>query len=259
MGNRMLKESILMSEQINELSLFEEVAFYRLIVTVDDYGIYLADPLTLSHVLFPRKEDVTSGMVRDAIVHYVELGLVTVYRVENKGIYLKLNTWADHQRLRESKHKYPTVEDGEIVNDEIICGSFPQFSANSGKNKKDAEKSGLKPSRNQGETNKKDICTEVSEIPPVPPVIQILLNDGSKYGVTQEEVDKYSELYPAVDVMQELRKMVGWSDSNPQKRKTKSGIRKFINSWLSKAQDQGGSRYTQTKPVNPFLNMVGEK
>lgn len=49
-------------------------------------------------------------------------------------------------------------------------------------------------------------------------------------------------MYPAVDIIQELRKMVGWLDSNPTKRKTKRGISRFINNWLASAQDKGGNQ-----------------
>ena len=77
-----------------------------------------------------------------------------------------------------------------------------------------------------------------------PPVAELLLNDGSLYPVYQPDMDKWSELYPAVDVMAELRKMVGWCDANPKKRKTKAGIRSFVNKWLAKEQDRGGTAGT---------------
>ena len=69
----------------------------------------------------------------------------------------------------------------------------------------------------------------------------MLLNDGSTYEPNLQDVDKWTALYPAVDVEQELRAMAGWLDANPKKRKTKNGIKRFINSWLSRAQDRGGS------------------
>ena len=50
---------------------------------------------------------------------------------------------------------------------------------------------------------------------------------------------KWTELFPAVDVMQELRKMKSWLDSNTSRRKTKRGILRFVNGWLSKEQDKG--------------------
>ena len=70
-----------------------------------------------------------------------------------------------------------------------------------------------------------------------PPVISIILNDKSYFEVTSENLIKWTELYPAVDVMQELRKMAGWCDANPTKRKTRRGIMAFISSWLSREQD----------------------
>lgn len=89
------------------------------------------------------------------------------------------------------------------------------------------------------EEEKEDILLG-GETPPTPPpvVITILLNDGSEFAVTQADVDGWSELYPAVNIMQELRKMKGWSEANPKKRKTKGGIKRFINSWLAKEQDK---------------------
>ena len=32
--------------------------------------------------------------------------------------------------------------------------------------------------------------------------------------------------------------MKGWCDSNPTKRKTRRGIKRFVNAWLSKEQDR---------------------
>jgi len=72
-------------------------------------------------------------------------------------------------------------------------------------------------------------------------IIEIILNDGSLFPVYPQDVRRWEELYPAVDVIAQLRKMVGWSEANPKKRKTKTGIKRFINSWLAKEQDRGGS------------------
>ena len=73
--------------------------------------------------------------------------------------------------------------------------------------------------------------------------ISIPLNDNTEYDVPVLDVEHYKELYPAVDVEQELRGMVGWCEANPRNRKTRSGIKRFIASWLNKAQNQGGRGY----------------
>lgn len=74
-----------------------------------------------------------------------------------------------------------------------------------------------------------------------PPAYTLPLNTGDEFPIPVQRVAEFSMLYPVVDVMQELRKMRGWLTANPAKRKTKSGIMKFVNAWLSKQQDLGGT------------------
>lgn len=77
-------------------------------------------------------------------------------------------------------------------------------------------------------------------------VITITLNDKSEYPIYQSMIDEWNELYPNVDVLQELRKMKGWSNANPAKRKTKKGIQRFINAWLAREQDKPRKIQQQT-------------
>ena len=70
-----------------------------------------------------------------------------------------------------------------------------------------------------------------------PVAISFVLNDGSMYDVTENDVVMYQQLYPGIDVMQELRKIVGWCDGNPKNRKTRTGAKRFLNGWMSRAQD----------------------
>ena len=101
----------------------------------------------------------------------------------------------------------------------------------------------------QGDSNNNEIEDTTSSAErsddhsaPEPAIFTLPLNDGNSYEVTQSEIDEYSELYPAVDVAQEIRGMIGWIKANPTRRKTRRGIKRFMNSWLSRAQDQGGTK-----------------
>lgn len=86
-------------------------------------------------------------------------------------------------------------------------------------------------------------CTEPQEAL----VLELPLNDGSSFGVTEDMVSEWTGLYPAVDVMQQLRNMRGWLIANPDRKKTRKGIKRFINAWLSKAQDKGGNVVIKTQ------------
>lgn len=94
-----------------------------------------------------------------------------------------------------------------------------------------------------------NVCPE-SKAPDRFPVILLILNDKTEHPVYQEDIDEWKEIYPSVDIIQELRKMKGWLDANPTKRKTKRGIKRFINGWLSREQDKGG-RSTDKKNDSP--------
>lgn len=90
-------------------------------------------------------------------------------------------------------------------------------------------------------TEDSSICAEPEPVS-TPPVIELPLNDGDLYPISQEQCQEWAGLYPAVDVIQQLRQMRGWLDSNPTRRKTKRGIGRFITNWLAREQDKGGIR-----------------
>ena len=87
-------------------------------------------------------------------------------------------------------------------------------------------------------------------------IFEILTNTGEGYPFFQADIDLYKSLYPSVDVEQEMRKMVGWSDANPAKRKTKMGMKRFVNGWLSREQDKykPASASAAKKPTGTKFN-----
>lgn len=78
-------------------------------------------------------------------------------------------------------------------------------------------------------------------------VESIPLNDGTEWECSVDDYEEYIRLYPAVDVKKAFRDMRAWSLSNPSKRKTHRGIRRFVNSWLSKEQDKPENQRAKKK------------
>lgn len=90
--------------------------------------------------------------------------------------------------------------------------------------------------------------------------LKLILNDKTFYTVAPEELAKYAELYPAVNVETELKAMIGWCDSNVKNRKTRGGIKSFITRWLKKAQDRGGSSpLAQPRRSNSVRDMTAQQ
>ena len=100
----------------------------------------------------------------------------------------------------------------------------------------------IKTNINKTEYNKTDINNKSGALAPdKETVFQIPLKDGSYYNLNKQDVDTYKSLYPNIDIEQEIRNIIGWNIANPSKRKTKKGIKKHINTWLSSSnQNKGG-------------------
>ena len=82
---------------------------------------------------------------------------------------------------------------------------------------------------------------------------KMLLKGGEEYLIDQSEVEIYKELFPEVDVEQQIRFMCSWCMENPSKRKTKRGIGRFINGWLTKeAQEVSEKAKPKGKNLNNF-------
>ena len=140
MPNRILKETICCSDDIDQLSPFEETVFYRLIVNADDYGRLDARPSFLRSTLFRTKESVTKKNVEDAVNHLASVGLVRLYEVDRKS-FLLFPTWENHQQIRAKKSKFPAPDStcNQMISDDRICPRNPiQSESNPNPNTKGA-------------------------------------------------------------------------------------------------------------------------
>jgi hypothetical protein len=61
------------------------------------------------------------------------------------------------------------------------------------------------------------------------------------YAVTQAEIDAWAPAYPGIDVKVEVLKARAWLEANPAKRKTQSGVQRFLVSWFGRSQDSARS------------------
>ena len=89
----------------------------------------------------------------------------------------------------------------------------------------------------------------------------MLCKDGSTYEVKPEDVIAWERAYTerGVNVQQELLSMESWLDANPGKRKTKGGMKRFIDSWLKRAAEQGGSPMVKAKNKSSRAISVEDK
>jgi hypothetical protein len=120
MPTRYLKSGVRDSESIDKLSPLAETLFYRLLVTVDDFGRFDARPAMIKANCFPIKESVTLNKCKDLVSELKESGLIHVYESDGKQ-YLQMCKWDNKPRAQESK--FPTPEYNDIQLYTSVCNT----------------------------------------------------------------------------------------------------------------------------------------
>jgi len=82
-------------------------------------------------------------------------------------------------------------------------------------------------------------------------VIELPTNKFKKsnetFKVTESFIKEMQEIYGNVNVLQQLKQMKAWLLTNENKRKTVGGMKRFINYWLSKKQNQYSEKLQDKK------------
>lgn len=190
----------------------------------------------------------TERQASASVTKLIKMGFVEVIRFDGRTRYLRSLM---KEKCVEQDHENCEAESRELPGSLTETSTLPDENFQSASRKLLHSKPRRNTKRNTLSISKNTSysCPEPEEsasTPPEPPVFSLPLNDGTEHPVTKDDFDKYVDLYPSVDVMQQLRNMYGWLDGNPSRRKTKGGIKRFISSWLAREQDRGG-----VKPTGP--------
>ena len=123
MPNRILKESICTSREVDNLTAEEERFFYRLIVACDDYGRMDARLPLLRAKCFPLKIDTVKDADIDKWLNALIVQNLIIIYVVNDEPYLQMATWEKHQQVRAKRSKFPAPADN-LQADDINCNQM---------------------------------------------------------------------------------------------------------------------------------------
>ena len=108
MPTRYLKPGIRDSELIDRLSPLAETLFYRLLVTVDDFGRFDARAAMVKAQCFPVKDSVTAKQCGQMLKEIADAGLILLYEVDGRTL-LQVQKWDNAPRAKESKYPQPNT------------------------------------------------------------------------------------------------------------------------------------------------------
>ena len=113
MPTRYLRPGIRDSEVIDALSPLAETLFYRLLVTVDDFGRADARASMVKAACFPIKDSVTAAKCADLLRELDKNGLVHIYEHDGKP-YMQMRKWENAPRASKSKFPEPVGGGGHL-------------------------------------------------------------------------------------------------------------------------------------------------
>jgi DnaD/phage-associated family protein len=131
MPNRIIKESIRGSDDLATVSAEAERLFWRIVVSVDDFGRFDARPKTIiGQCMTAFLGDVTSNQVNSWLTELERVGLLQLYVVEDRP-YLVLTKWSKHQRKRAKDSKFPSPDEdcGHLLTDDSKRSHTRTFAA----------------------------------------------------------------------------------------------------------------------------------
>lgn len=235
---RMFSKSITNSSRFLKMPMSSRLLYYDLGMNADDDGF-------VEHFMVLR---MTGASEQDLGV--LELnGLIKI--LDENVLWIK--DWRDNNYI--AKDRYKPSKYLSVYNLDTICIQNVDTGKDSiGKNRLGKDR-----------LRENNIDITPSSEPDSKLFIELPLIDKTMYPLYEKDVETWKTIYPAVNIEQEIRNMYGWLDSNPKNRKTKSGIRRFINSWLSRSQNTARVSGTPTttkvidKDPDDIENMTDEE
>jgi hypothetical protein len=234
------------------------VAFMGLFTCCDREGRFRWRPRQLKLDILPY-ENIDFAKVLEALADY---GFIYKYEC-NGHSYGYIPSWHKHQRInnkelasdipeppslisiRNTSESHESFTNESTVNHSSNTNNhhnLPSLNTSQGEEERDMEveiegKIKGKEILNFETTNDFEIKSNNTNI-----IIYIPLNNNQQYPITTLQLTEWQTLYPAINVEQELRNIRAWNLANSNKRKTKSGILKHINCWLSNAQNNSSDK-----------------
>lgn len=173
--------------------------------------------------------------------------------LKNNGVYTEANNFNDsvldtvgipggrqvvYQMDTENRLDKNSIEERSVDKDSIVEGRINKNIRSS--QNKDFKEGNTYSSCSEPFCENSELEADVELIP---------LNDGSGWRPSVSLYDEYCKLYPNVDINAAFKRIRAWCISNPTKCKTRRGVKRFINSWLSREQDAGPKRSSSGKTL----------
>ena len=238
---RMFAKTIIDSDAFLDMPLSTQALYFHLSMRADDEG-FINNPKKVKRMIGASDDDLKLLIAKNFVIPF-ETGVVVIkhWRIHNyiRSDRLVRTVYKDERDMLELKENgaYTVCQstDGQVsVNCQSTDGQVPVKCQHS-IGKDSIGKVRLGKDRLVEDSD----CSEPQSVSePEAQTAILILNDGSEWRPTVKDYEEWCRVYPNVDVFHEFERMRQWCISNPKKRKTQSGIRRFVTNWLDGEQNK---------------------
>ena len=245
---RMFAKTIIDSDAFLDMPLSTQALYFHLSMRADDEG-FINNPKKIQRMISASEDDLKLLIAKNFVIPF-ESGIVVIkhWRIHNyiRADRLMKTVYKEERELLDIKDNgsYTIITKNQVSD---RCQSSDgqmtdrcQSSDSIGKVRLGKDRIG---EDSKGEVSIEDVCTEPlasSEPETDLDAPAIILNDGSEWRPTVADINEWRKFYSGIDVVRELGRMRQWCISNPAKRKTARGVRRFVTNWLDSEQNRQG-------------------
>lgn len=170
----------------------------------------------------------------DVLKALLENGFLAKYRIGDDWFGV-IPTFTKHQRVskKEPASELPSINDADEILGSPSLSEMDRWKGREGKGR-------------ELEGNTDSPKPQSGSVPAIasPTFLEfpIVGKDGPTWALTEALADEFGVLFPNLDVRQEARKSLAWVLADPGRRKTASGMRRFLTGWFTRTVNGGGSR-----------------
>ncbi len=234
---RMFAKTIIDSDAFLDMPLSTQALYFHLSMRADDEG-FINNPKKIQRMIGASEDDLKVLIAKKFIIPF-ESGIVVIkhWKIHNyiRGDRIKETVYAEEMAMLTTKDNGAytlIVSDKCQSNDSQVTDKCPHRLGKVSIGKDRLVKDSI------GEDNIS--CSQLSaeSVTHEANVEAVILNDQSEWRPTVDLYEEYVRLYPNVDIAKEFRSIRAWCIGNPSKLKTRKGVKRFVNSWMEKAQNR---------------------
>ncbi len=252
---RTIKPEFWRNRQLASLSPFTRLVAIAILNVADDEGYFEADPALIRGDVFPYEQDY--GSITVALRELSGIGYVAIRTCQEKGELGYVPNFKKHQVINKPgksklKEIYENSQENTLLPDDYgsTTGTLPEhyrLEQGTGNREKEVEK----------EQKYSSELSQAAEPVDSSIVFDCIGTDAGEWSPTLRFIKTLEAAFPHLDIREQMLKAVAWIAANPEGRKTKRGMPKFLNRWMSNATD--APSHKKQPPQQTFLEQLEQR